>query len=86
MELLKKPGILIVLMGHKILTWYFNQKNSKKTEVQQDRVEVVAPVEENQVDDEGKCPICTKLIKIATMVRHSGYVYCFDCINQYIRR
>lgn len=31
MELLKKPGILIVLMGHKILTWYFSQKNAKKT-------------------------------------------------------
>jgi hypothetical protein len=30
LELLKKPGILIILMGHKVLTWYFNQKNTRQ--------------------------------------------------------
>lgn len=44
LELLKKPGILIILMGHKILTWYFNQKNSRQVAVETERVEVPAPV------------------------------------------
>jgi hypothetical protein len=82
LELMKKPGILIILMGHKLLTWYFSHKNAKQqATVAEERVEVAAPVEEEKVDEEGKCPICTKNIKNATMVRNSGYVYCFDCIN-----
>jgi hypothetical protein len=29
MDLIKKPGLLIVLMAHKIINWYFSQKNKK---------------------------------------------------------
>jgi hypothetical protein len=87
LELMKKPGILIVLMGHKIISWYFNNKKAKmNASITQERVEVAPPIEESQVEDEGKCPICTKSIKNATMVRSSGYVYCFDCINDYARK
>jgi hypothetical protein len=28
--LLKKPGLLTVLAGHKVLTWYFSQKQKKR--------------------------------------------------------
>lgn len=30
LELLKKPGLLLVLVGHKVLTWYFSQKKEGK--------------------------------------------------------
>jgi hypothetical protein len=30
MEMFKTPGLLSILIGHKVLTWYFNQKNLKK--------------------------------------------------------
>lgn len=73
-------------MGHKVLTWYFSQKNAKQGRIEEERKEVAAPVEEAQVDEEGNCPICTNPIKNATMVRNSGYVYCFDCINEYVRK
>ena len=68
-------------MGHKVLTWYFSQKGAKQAVAAEERVEVAAPVEEKDVDDEGNCPICTKTITNPTMVRNTGYVYCFDCIN-----
>lgn len=29
LELLKKPALLIVLIGHKVLNWYFSQKKEK---------------------------------------------------------
>lgn len=41
LELLKKPGLLIMLIGHKVLTWYFSQKK-QKISASKDRAEVIA--------------------------------------------
>lgn len=51
LELLKKPGLLVVLMGHKVISWYFANKNSKKFDQlkEEDQKEVEAPVREEDV-------------------------------------
>lgn len=28
-DLIKTPGLLTMLIGHKVLTWYFNRKNQR---------------------------------------------------------
>jgi hypothetical protein len=74
------------LVGHKVLTWYFSQKQEKRGRRQaESEKHVSAPTTEEEVRDTGKCSICTKRIRTATMVRVTGYVYCLDCISQYIR-
>lgn len=85
-ELLKKPGLLMVLVGHKVLTWYFSRKQEKREGGQPgSKRHFSAPATEEEVRDSGKCSICTKKMKTATMVRVTGYVYCLDCISQYVR-
>lgn len=46
----------------------------------------MAPLNVDQVKESGKCSICTKRVKNATMVRHTGYVYCWECIGNYVRK
>lgn len=29
MDLIKTPGLLTMMLGHKVLTWYFTQKNQR---------------------------------------------------------
>jgi hypothetical protein len=33
MDLIKTPGLLAMMIGHKVLGWYFSQKNVKNVEV-----------------------------------------------------
>jgi hypothetical protein len=40
---LKKPGLLIVLIGHKILSWYFSQKKERKSIGNKKQEAVIAP-------------------------------------------
>ncbi len=83
---MKKPGLLLILIGHKIMTWYFSQKKEKKAGAGEGVKEVMAPLNVDQVKESGKCSICTKRVKNATMVRHTGYVYCWECIGNYVRK
>jgi hypothetical protein len=32
MEMFRMPGLLVILIGHKVLAWYFNQNKIKKNE------------------------------------------------------
>lgn len=74
---------MLVLVGHKVLTWYFSQKKEKKE--RGERVgTVVAPLSEEKESD--RCGICTGRLKNPTMVRHTGYVYCWECISDYVRK
>jgi peroxin-12 len=36
--------------------------------------------------DAGKCPLCHKRRENDTVLSVSGYVFCFACINQYVRQ
>jgi len=78
----------MVLMGHKVITWYFSQRalNKMHIEGEKGKEAVTAPVKEEEVEEESKCPLCTKDIRNPTMIRTTGYVYCYDCIDEYVRR
>ena len=76
----------MLLMGHKVLTWYFTQKKEKKVRGPENKVEVSPPMPEEDVKENGYCSICTKKLKNPTMVKQTGYVYCLDCIGDYVQR
>ena len=76
-----------MLIGHKVLTWYFNNKKQQKMSGKNvEKVEITAPINERDVNEGGKCLLCTKQMKNETVVKTTGYVYCYDCISDYVRR
>jgi hypothetical protein len=75
-----------MLIGHKVLTWYFARRREGRTRRVQKEAVVAPPVGEERVDEGGKCGICTGKLRTATMVRPTGYVYCWECIGNYVRK
>ena len=85
-----------MLVGHKVLTWYFNHKNFKKPSQTHNthQIKLTSPLQgfknpgSSQLQSKLKrnsCPICANAIQNPTVVKMTGHVYCYDCISEYVK-
>lgn len=87
---MKSPGLLMILMAHKIASLVFNRKKDRASHRKINK-EIKPPSktdknEERVFSKKGECPICGKKIKNSAMLKQSGYVFCYSCIFQFIKK
>lgn len=83
LDLLNKPLVLVIFLAYKILTWYYSSRSSQAPSVSSG--ETPAPFRPEDLSTKGICPLCSKKIVNPAVLSCSGYVFCYGCINQFVK-
>jgi formylmethanofuran dehydrogenase subunit E len=77
MALLKSPGLFLLLIAHKITNYFFNKKEEKR-----EIGDILPPIQKTKVKE---CPVCGKKFRNPSVLKTSGYVFCYACIAKQIQ-
>ena len=74
------PILIYVLI--RVLQWFFNTPKRKEKEI----YPIAPPIQNKKPEYQGKCPLCASIFIEPCALDRSGYVFCKECIRQYISK
>ncbi len=86
LDMINKPLILAIFLGYKILNWYYsssNNNNQNQNFIQNQNIS--SPFNQSVVNNRNICPLCSKDINNPAVLSCSGYVFCYNCINNFVK-
>lgn len=87
LEFFKKYFVFALFLTTKFLDWYFQPANSHNNQGNLDNKVVNVPYQkEISSRNYTYCQLCNKDFRNPTVVAVSGYVFCFTCIEEYVKR
>lgn len=83
----KKYFVFVLFLGTKFLDWYFQPANSNGQSNNTDNKIVGEPFKgmRNRTNF-NYCSLCNKDFRNPTCLAVSGYVFCYTCIEEYVKR
>ena len=85
-EFLKKYFVFALFLVTKFFDWYFQPANNSQKAAELDNRLVKPPFKASGSHGFNYCQLCNKEFRNPTVLSVSGYVFCYTCIEEYVKR